>query len=265
MNKPGSARVENRFAFGENWRRFLDDIDEARILSAERSLKDMLGLPDLNGRRFLDIGCGSGLFSLAARRLGASVISFDEDMGSVACAEELKARTRKGDKDWRIGQGSVLDEAFMRGLGRFDVVYSWGVLHHTGDLQRALALAAPPVAGGGRLFIAIYNDQGWLSAYWLAVKRLYNTNVFARAAMIALHAPYLFLLRALVRAARGARRPERGMALWRDMLDWLGGLPFEAAKPEAVVAFYQARGFDPITVKRCGRRHGCNEFVFRRR
>ena len=120
------------------------------------------------------------------------------------------------------------------------------------------------VADGGTLVVAIYNDQGWISGYWRAVKRLYNTNALARAAVVAAHLPYLFAARALVRAARGQLALERGMSLWHDMLDWLGGYPFEVATPEQVKAFVEARGFHQTAVKTCGRRHGCNEFVFQR-
>ena len=132
-------------------------------------------LADLRERTFLDIGCGSGLFSLAARRLGASVHSFDFDEQSVACARELKRRYFPDDPDWRIEAGSVLDAAYMKGLGEFDVVYSWGVLHHTGAMWVALEQAIGRVAsGGGKLFIAIYADQGWKSRAWWFVKLFYN-------------------------------------------------------------------------------------------
>src|SRR5205807_740046 len=130
------------------------------IAEAESSLKRMLEVESLAGRSFLDIGSGSGLFSLAARRLGARVRSFDYDPQSVACTRELRRRFYPDDADWQIEEGSVLDEGYVRALGTFDVVYSWGVLHHTGAMWRALAHAALPVAVGGKLFIAIYNDTG---------------------------------------------------------------------------------------------------------
>jgi SAM-dependent methyltransferase len=253
-----------RFEFGENWTRFLRGLDEERIAAAERSLRDMLGVERLDGRSFLDIGCGSGLFSLAARRLGAQVLSFDFDPQSVACAQTLRERYFAGDDSWRICEGSALDESFMARLGRHDVVYSWGVLHHTGNMYQGLSLAAQAVRPGGRAFIAIYNDQGWRSCYWAAVKRLYNGSAAGRMAMIAWHAPYLFGVRTAFRLIARKGRLERGMSIWHDMLDWLGGYPFEVAKPEDIFGYFRERGFALERLRTCGGRMGCNEFVLRR-
>src|SRR5436305_7602592 len=144
-----------RFEFGENWARFLELLDDGRIARAEESLKAMLEVESLAGRSFLDIGSGSGLFSLAARRLGARVHSFDFDPQSVACTRELRRRFFNEDPTWTIDEASALDEDYVRALGLFDVVYSWGVLHHTGQMWRALENARLPVAAGGKLFIAI--------------------------------------------------------------------------------------------------------------
>src|SRR5690606_102989 len=126
------------------------------------------------GLRFLDIGSGSGLSSLAARRLGARVHSFDYDPESVACTAELRRRFFPGSPDWTVERGSALDAGYLRGLGSFDIVYSWGVLHHTGRMWEGLANAALPVAEGGRLFVAIYNDTGTQSRRWRWIKRTYN-------------------------------------------------------------------------------------------
>lgn len=109
-------------------------LDQTQVRQAERSLQRMLDVEDLRGRSFLDVGCGSGLFSLVARRLGATVHSFDVDPQSVACAEELRRRYFTDDSRWVIEPGSVLDEESLSGLGEWDVVYAWGVLHHTGAL-----------------------------------------------------------------------------------------------------------------------------------
>jgi SAM-dependent methyltransferase len=252
------------FEFGANWKSFLEHISEDRIASAEASLREMLGVSRLQGKSFLDIGSGSGLFSLAARRLGARVLSFDVDRESVECARELKSRFFPSDSVWTIQQGSALDAAYVESLGRFDLVYSWGVLHHTGDLARAMAIASQAVAPGGTLFIAVYNDQGWVSGYWKAVKRTYNRGRLGRWAMTALHFPYFVGACLTVRALTGRLRLSRGMSLAHDMRDWLGGYPFEVARPEEVVAFFRERGFSLERLKTCGRRHGCNEFVFSR-
>jgi 2-polyprenyl-6-hydroxyphenyl methylase/3-demethylubiquinone-9 3-methyltransferase len=255
---------DHRFAFGQNWQRYMASVDDAQIAAAGQSLKDLLGVDDLDGKRFLDIGCGSGIFSQAARRLGAEVHSFDYDGNSVACTAALRDADG-GDDGWRVEQGSVLDRDYLVSLGQFDIVYAWGVLHHTGELRQATENATLTVADGGTLVIAIYNDQGWVSRYWLAVKRLYNTNAVARVALVAFHLPYLFVARALVRAIRGQLALERGMSLWHDMIDWLGGYPFEVAAPEEVKAFTESHGFRQLSVKTCGSRHGCNEFVFENR
>jgi 2-polyprenyl-6-hydroxyphenyl methylase/3-demethylubiquinone-9 3-methyltransferase len=254
----------SRFAFGANWRRFLAEFNEVRLRAAEQSLRDTLKVATLEGMRFLDIGSGSGLFSLAARRLGARVHSFDYDPQSVACTRELKRRYYCGDAEWVIEEGSALDAAYLSGLGQFDVVYSWGVLHHTGDMNKALANVVPAVAPGGLLFIAIYNDQGLVSRYWTLVKIAYNQNAILRLLVIAVHLPYLYGLRWLVRALSGGAALQRGMSRWHDMIDWLGGYPFEVARPEAIFHRFRDQGFILQELRTCGGRMGCNEYVFRR-
>src|SRR5437588_6673089 len=137
-----------RFEFGANWRKFLTLLDDARIAEAESSLKRMLEVETLAGRSFLDVGSGSGLFSLAARRLGARVHSFDFDAASVRCTRRMRDLHRPGDRDWQIEQGSILDPEYIAKLGRFDVVYSWGVLHHTGAMRESMRAAASSVIPG---------------------------------------------------------------------------------------------------------------------
>jgi 2-polyprenyl-6-hydroxyphenyl methylase/3-demethylubiquinone-9 3-methyltransferase len=261
-----------RFAFGANWQRFLSVLDESRILHAEDSLRHMLDVADLAGKSFLDIGCGSGLFSLAARRLGARVQSFDYDPLSVACTGELRQRYFPADTQWNIGEGSALDSGYLATLGRFDVVYSWGVLHHTGAMWQALDNAAILVGPAGKLFIAIYNDQGKISDRWRAIKRTYNRLPaglrFLVTVPVLIHLNWRAVLKDLLllrpfHTWRTAGR-ERGMSAWRDLIDWVGGYPFEVAKPEAIVEFYLRRGFTLTRLVTCGGSLGCNEFVFAR-
>lgn len=261
-----------RFAFGENWQRFLDLVDEDRVLGAVKSLQTMLSVDNLERLRFVDVGSGSGLFSLAAWRLGAEVLSFDFDPTSVACTTELRRRYANQDPRWKVMEGSALDAAFLGSVGTFDLVYSWGVLHHTGNMWQALANVERLVAPGGSLFISIYNDQGRASRTWTRVKRTYNSSgSVGRQAILRASETYFAGRRGLTSALRIARgRPrvvvarERGMDRKRDLLDWVGGWPFEVAKPEQIFDFFRQRGFVLHRLKTCAGGLGCNEFVFRR-
>lgn len=262
---------KNRFEFGHNWRLFLDTLNDERIALAEDSLRVMLKTENLQGKRFLDAGCGSGLFSLAARRMGATVHSFDYDPESVACVRRLKQRFFPDDETWITEEASVLDGDYLGGLGKFDIVYSWGVLHHTGAMWQALENIAIPVAGEGRLYVAIYNRQQFLSSYWRLVKRTYNRSpVLMRRAMALVF--YLFFASVLCLADtvrgrnpmdRHSGRGRRGMNFYRDIVDWIGGWPFEVATPEEIFRYYRDRNFSLVELKTCGGKHGCNEFVFR--
>ena len=131
---------KRRFAFGKNWRNFVKHVDGDRISEAENSLRAMLDVERLDGMRFLDIGSGSGLFSVAAHRLGATVVSFDFDPQSVESTKLLKKEYSTGNTEWTIREGSALDAGFLDGLGKYDIVYSWGVLHHTGTCGRPLIM-----------------------------------------------------------------------------------------------------------------------------
>lgn len=261
-----------RFEFGQNWLEFSAGLDDTRISRAEESLQQMLEVESLSNRSFLDIGSGSGLFSLAARRLGARVYSFDYDPQSVSCTSELRQRYFPDDDCWAVGEGSVLDEDYLRSLGTFDVVYSWGVLHHTGQMWQALENVRLPVAAGGKLFISIYNDMGTQSARWRRIKRIYNKlpEVLRTPFVLVVIAPgeIKSILHSLFRMRPGeyirswSRYDQnRGMSRWHDIIDWVGGYPYEVAKPEEIFDFFRARGFTLTKLKCGGVGLGCNEFV----
>jgi 2-polyprenyl-3-methyl-5-hydroxy-6-metoxy-1,4-benzoquinol methylase len=263
------VKLGERFEFGKNWSFFLNNLNDERVAGAERSLAEMLGSASLAGKTFLDIGSGSGLFSLAARRLGARVHSFDFDPKSVSCTQELRRRYFPGDEGWTVETGSVLDKAYVESLGSFDVVYSWGVLHHTGRMWEALANAALPVKSGGKLFIAIYNDQGTASRRWKEAKRLYNALPSHSRFLIVWPSFVILNWRAVIkdflrlRPFQSIREygKRRGMTFYRDLIDWVGGYPFEVAKPEEIFDFYRLRGYTLVRLRTCGGSLGCNEFV----
>jgi 2-polyprenyl-6-hydroxyphenyl methylase/3-demethylubiquinone-9 3-methyltransferase len=264
-----------RFEFGRNWARFLSVLDEERIRTAERALQAMLEIDRLDAVRFLDIGSGSGLSSLAARRLGAEVHSFDYDPQSVACTEELKRRYFPLDARWSVDRGSALDQDYMGSLGLFDVVYSWGVLHHTGRMWDALENAAIPVKPGGKLFVAIYNDTGTQSRRWRTIKRVYNELPVVARTPFAVAVTLPGELKSLAGATMRGRpadyvrswtgyRHLRGMNKWHDIIDWVGGYPYEFATPDQLFEFYRDRGFALAKMRCGGVGLGCNELVFQR-
>ncbi|WP_445147426.1 class I SAM-dependent methyltransferase [Dyella sp. Tek66A03] len=244
-------------------------LDEHRVDQSRRAICDLLDREDLQDWRVLDIGSGSGLSSLAMHQLGAEVVSFDYDPDSVACTEELRRLYGASDKHWTVTHDSVLDVAFMQSLGKFNLVYSWGVLHHTGAMWQALDLAQQCVAPGGTLLIALYNDQGWRSGVWRAIKRLYCSSAPGRWLVGALFYPFFALyalwldLRQLHVPGTHARQyaQRRGMSLFHDWRDWLGGYPFEVAQPEGVVSKLAAEGFQ-LQSQKLTQGLGCNEFVF---
>lgn len=276
MSAPNIAIEDTnvRFAFGKNWSRFLENLSEDRIIEAEKSLKEKLQITDLSGKTFLDIGSGSGLFSLAAHRLGATVISFDYDQDSVACTQYLRDTYGKDKETWTVEQGSVLNPAYLKKFGQVDIVYSWGVLHHTGHMYAALENVSALVKPRGILFIAIYNDQGDATRRWTWIKKKYTQwSTFGRSLLIAytlLRGWALTCVRDFLRSGNPFKtwmaygKNDRGMSAWHDVIDWVGGYPFEVAKPEEIFDFYKVKGFSLQRLKTCGGGLGCNEFVFQK-
>jgi 2-polyprenyl-6-hydroxyphenyl methylase/3-demethylubiquinone-9 3-methyltransferase len=260
--------VVNRFAFGENWARFLTSLSDEQIEQATRAVSALIGR-DLRDKTFLDIGSGSGLSSLAARRLGARVYSFDYDPKSVACTEELRRRFFPDDEAWTVAEGSVLDQAYLATLGQFDVVYSWGVLHHTGQMWNAIENAARLVRPGGLFAIGIYNFRRGRrgTATWAKLKRWYCTA--PRWQQVAWESVYMTSnLVSMLAVGRNPIRKirdyhsNRGMSWRRDVTDWLGGYPYEAATPGEILEFVRRKCSFALIKQNIDLQLGVNEFVF---
>lgn len=262
-----------RFEFGKNWQSFLESLNNERISTAKESITSMIDEDNLHGKSFLDIGNGSGVFSLAARQLGAKVHSFDFDPASVNCARELKKIYFFEDKDWRIEEASVLDVKYLNSIGQFDIVYSWGVLHHTGNMWQALENISSIVKKDGKLFISLYNDQGKMSSVWKFHKKMYNKlpvpfkNLYGFLVM-GVRELYSFIGNSILlkpmKYINYWRRysSNRGMSYWHDLVDWIGGYPFEVSKPEQIFDFFYKKGFKLIRLRTSGGGLGCNEYVF---
>jgi len=266
---------ESHFDFGRNWASYLRLVTDAHVQEAVRSLQRLAG-GDLHGRRVLDIGCGSGLHALAALRLGArEVVAVDIDADCVATTRQLLQIHAAG-QPWSTRQTSVFD-LITDSPAPFDVVYSWGVLHHTGDMYRALRIAAALVAPEGQLIFALYRHT-WLCWLWKIEKKWYAAA--GPAAQAHAQAAYVRLLRAALSMARrrnsftdyvSAYGQRRGMDFYHDVHDWLGGWPYESISPAQTERFMSKLGFRRVRAfTRRGIQlglfgSGCDEYVYARR
>lgn len=238
--------LKTHFAFGENWAGYSALIDESRIHQAELGLTRLVGQYFLNGKSMLDIGCGSGLHTLAALRLGAGrVVAVDIDPNCVETTRKVVGQ-HYSHANVEMLQSSVFDLDSDK-VGKFDLVYSWGVLHHTGAMHEALAHAAAFVAPGGLFVFALY-EKTLLCPFWKREKKFYAHS--SPSVQNAIRSVYLALVRFSF-AIRGKSfqkhlaeyKSGRGMDYPHDVHDWLGGYPYESIASDQVETYMTALGF----------------------
>ena len=261
-----------RYEFGKNWQSFnKSSFTEERLKIAKESILSFIHLDTLNGKTFLDIGSGSGLQSLAAYKAGAKqVFSFDYDIKSVDATQYLWIQAGRP-KNWKVCQASVLDKEFMNSIGKFDIVYSWGVLHHTGDLWSALENSQIPLKSDGVLYVSLYAKEAYQDPppeYWLKIKQKYNKAGSLKKKQIELRYLYENLMKSKIGNIYQvikmivSYKKNRGMAFWTDVKDWLGGWPMQFCSANEVYSF-SLNNLNLCLIKlKMG--NGCTEYLFKK-
>ena len=252
------------FDFGSNWAEFSKrHVDQSRLKMACQSMRALLGAENIGGKSFIDVGCGSGLFSIAAHRLGAAkVVGIDVNQRCIEIAQANRDLLAPGAPiEFHIA--SVLDVEQLKGFGTFDLVYAWGSLHHTGSMWNAVHNVLRCVAPEGILVLAIYNKHS-TSPAWRSIKWFYNqVPQLIQRFMIFIFAGVIYGAKFLVTRTNPLKK-ERGMDFWFDVVDWVGGYPYEYATVSEVTNIVTSRGFQLRQVVPASVPTGCNEFLFQR-
>jgi 2-polyprenyl-3-methyl-5-hydroxy-6-metoxy-1,4-benzoquinol methylase len=262
-------KLDRRFAFGENWKSFASNASGESLSQAQRGLLRLFPNGEIADARMLDVGCGSGLSMVAALRLGAiQVDGIDVDPNSIAAARLLLTKFESG-RNWSAETTDLFDLP----VRPYDVVYTWGVLHHTGAMWRALERVMMFVRPGGLLAFALYRRSP-ACRFWRSEKKLYAAAPSSVRFIIrtAYKGAYLAAI------AASGRNPasyvssysrSRGMSFHHDIHDWLGGYPYESAAPDEITRFLTERGFSiersfarPVAAKGLFGSH-CDEYVAR--
>jgi len=266
MVKNNKDKIDRRMKqqFGKNFKQnLLNAYDETRLNQSIRFIQEYLETETLEGKTFLDAGCGSGVFSIAAQKMGAKVTSFDIDETALVNISELKQLFEVDDKDIILKKGNILDQSFIKSLGQFDVVLCWGVVHHCGDMWKALDLISQTTNKNGIIHLGIYNEaDGWgiypdgrfgPSTFWRKIKKFYSRlpsllqSFIDLFCIIGISVIYLLMLKNPIKKLRENER--RGMTWKSDLKDWLIGYPYEYARPEQVFEFMKKRNFTLVKIK----------------
>jgi 2-polyprenyl-3-methyl-5-hydroxy-6-metoxy-1,4-benzoquinol methylase len=275
MNSENLRDSNTHFAFGKNWMDYAAKINDVRIKEAAIELRRLSGQQSLVGRRFLDVGCGSGLHALAALQLGVSeLVGTDIDSDSILATKETLMRFAPR-ANYKLKSCSIFDMTPAE-FGTFDVVYSWGVLHHTGDLHQAIKMATNLVSPEGKFLVALYRKT-LFCGMWRTIKRWYSHTTEGNQTRAR---NFYILIRRIIARMSGRNfdiyvreySKRRGMEFYIDVHDWLGGYPYESITPKECRALLASLGFK-LEREYVGKQwrsvfglfgSGCDEYAFRR-
>ncbi len=255
------------FKFGENWRSFSKLIDKDRLNYSIKSIKKLTNKKSLKNLSFLDIGCGSGLSSLAAIKLNCrELYAIDRDESSVETTKKVLWNFQK--KKVKIEKLSVFD---LDEKNKFDIVFSWGVLHHTGNMKKAIKKSTKMVSKGGLLIISLYKKT-FLCSFWKIEKIIYKSSPVFIQKIIKLVFMCFFSLGLLLTKRNLSSykldyKNKRGMSFSHDVHDWLGGYPYESISVEDTIKILKSHNFKLVRCFQVKKRigffgTGCDEYVF---
>lgn len=268
-NSAATVVAEERFGFGENWNKYIQkNLSQERIDISKNYFLSFVKCKNIKGKTFLDIGCGSGLHSIGALQAGANQVDgFDYDPQSVE-ANRFIQKQMGHPQNWTVQQGDVLNDEFMSRFPKYDIVYSWGVLHHTGNVWKAMDNAASRVKSGGLFYIALYSADMYTPEqiqYWLDIKQKYvKSGSFMRTFMVWQYVWRHSLCRRLrniphfIKSVK-KHKAGRGMSIFTDIRDWIGGWPMEFVADKDAIKFCEERGFKLENIKTGD---ACTEFLF---
>lgn len=263
-----------RFAFGANWKKFNKIVDSQSIAYAVSCISQLVDSDKIQNKEVLDIGSGSGINALAFLRLGAKKVTcFDVDLDSVEATQSILQTYYPDKASWKVFQGDILD-VDPGEIGRYDLVYSWGVLHHTGNLHKAIENASTLCKSHGLMILALYRRTR-LDSFWRFEKRIYlQSNLLIRSIIESIYV-ITYLSASLIRGRNIIKfvinyKTQRGMNFLVDIRDWLGGYPFETIQDSNLIEILRSLGFE-LEKAKIGKANlgifgsGCDEFVFRKK
>lgn len=258
----------HHFSFGQNWLEYNQNwLTEEKLNQAKEHFDKLCGGIDFTNKKFLDVGFGQGLTLFLASQKQAQCQGIDIDPKNITAFEVAKKKLGSVEKNLapiQVQVASILDAQFVtQNHEAFDIVYAWGSLHHTGQMYPALKNCLSLLKPGGYFVCAIYNRH-WSSGTWHWIKKNYNRSPhWLKKLAIGLLIPPIFLAKWLV-TFKNPLKMKRGMSFYYDVIDWVGGYPYEYASAEEMFAFFKKNSLKKIRWQKANVPTGCHEYVFQK-